>query len=955
MLKNLLIILIEFKNKFISSRIFLISIIYLFLASVLLFKLITLQIVQGENYQNEYEQKIERIVTTPATRGNIYDCNGNLLAYNKLAYAVTIQDNAYYKEKTDFYAMLYKLIQILYSHDEKVIASMEIGIDQDDNYVYTASSDIAKKRFLRDLYGLRNIDELDDKAGKYSSTISAEELVENRMDYYKLDELTDDAGNKIELNKQEKLDLLNILYTISLTRYRKYEESKIASSVSEGTKIEILENASELLGVNIDEESIRVYNDSLYFSSIVGYIGKIQEDQLSEESEYTINDSIGRVGIEKEMEDILKGEKGDKTMYVDSVGHIMEVTAETPAIPGNDVYLNIDRNLQIGTYHLIEQQLAGILATKLVNEEEPNNELKDSTSRLIPVKDAYFQLINNNVLDMNHFAMNDASSTEAAIESKFLSYKEATLNTINAELNSPSASKVSELPEDIKVYMYYIFKKLAEEEIGIILPSVPDTNTDYMNSWEENEISLRELLYHGISEGWIDVTKFPSDDKYSDSGIVYERLVTYINSILEEDTEYLKLLYKYMIKNNILTGKELCIALYDQGVLAYDEVAVNELNANGEDYAYEFLVNKIKNIEITPAQLALDPCTAGVVITDTRTGEVRALVSYPGYDNNRLTNTMDADYYSKLLDDQSIPLYNNTTQTRKAPGSTFKPISAIAALEEGVVTPEEKIECTGIYEEVSPSIKCWIYPGKHKELDVVGALENSCNVYFVEIGHRLSTDANDEYHTNLGIENIRKYAVMFGLDHTSGIELAENEPLISDENPEQSAIGQGTHSFANVQLSRYMCAMASKGNIFEISILDKVTDSRGNLLTDYAPNVSGHIDISETTWELVHAGMRKVIEDGPASKIFSDLEVEIAGKTGTAQESKSRANHAFFVSFAPYINPEVAVTVNIPFGYSSSNAAAIAKNVYSFYFGYTNVDEIMENSALNVTNVNIGD
>ena len=198
---------------------------------------------------------------------------------------------------------------------------------------------------------------------------------------------------------------------------------------------------------------------------------------------------------------------------------------------------------------------------------------------------------------------------------------------------------------------------------------------------------------------------------------------------------------------------------------------------------------------------------------------------------------------------------------------------------------------------------------------------------------------------------------MFGLDETSGIEISEKSPQMTTEKPEASSIGQANHSYSNVQLARYITAIANRGTVFKLSLLDKLTDSQGNLITDYTPEVRSTVDIADSTWNVVHSGMRKVISDGSAKKIFSDLEVDIAGKTGTAEELKNGhiINHAFFVSFAPYQDPEIAVTVNIPYGYSSSNAATAAKNIYRYYYGYTDLDYILNNSALNVSNVEIGE
>ena len=959
MLNDLKYILKEIKDKLLSSRLFVVALFYSMIVFILFCKLFNLQIVNGEAYLKDYVAKTEKTVALPATRGNIYDVHGNLLAYNKLAYAVTIQDNGYFEKDNELNLMIYNLVKLLHNNDEKVIGSLEISLDDGGNFYYTGNNDNAKKRFLKDLYQLKSVDELDSPNGKYKSSLSAAEAIENRVKAYKLNELKDEYGNVISLTDREKLDIINIRYTMILTNYKKYEATKVASAISETTKVTILENMSNLKGVNVEEENIRVYNDSIYFSSVIGYIGKVNEEKLKElqelNSDYTINDSVGRSGIEEYMESTLRGSKGSRTMFVDNVGHIMEVSKESASVAGNDVYLTIDRELQIGIYHIIEQQLAGILVSKIVNQDEPNTENTNSTNRLIPVKDAYFQLINNNILNIDRFSQENASDIEKNIYSKFLDYKEKTINSVYEELKGDGSRKMSELSKELNAFMYYIYTKLSSDDVEIIVKANIDENADYFMKWKADDISMRDFIYTGIAGNWIDVTKLNANAKYSDATSVYNSLVDYTIELLKEDREFYKLMYKYMIKQNVLSGNELCLALYEQGVLAPDELQRQNLSTGDPNYAYQFLIDKIRNIEITPAQLALDPCTAGVVITDSNTGEVKALVSYPGYDNNRLANVMDVAYYNSLDKDQSFPMYNNATQAQKAPGSTFKPISAIAGLEEKVISPTEVIDCTGRYDVTNPPIKCWIFPGHHGNLDMIGAIQNSCNYYFTEIGHRLSTTENNEYSTSLGLERIAKYATLFGLNHKSGVELIESEPVISNELPEQSAIGQGTHLFTNVQLSRYISAVANRGNVFELSLLDNVKDRDGNIITEFTPKVSSHIDIENSTWDYVQLGMREVVKEGSAKKVFKDLDVEIAGKTGTTQETKSRANHAFFVSFAPYSNPEISVTVNIPFGYSSSNAALVAKNVYKLYFGYTDINSIINSKATPVIDVNVGD
>ncbi len=957
MFKDLLEILKEFFKKLVSSRLFILGALFMFLFGVLVVQLFHLQIIEGEKYQETYMAKTEKRVSLAGTRGNIYDKKGNLLAYNQLAYNVTIQDNNDYPRSNDKNRMLLLLVRILNRHGEKVQGEFSIGFDSSGEMVFTTTSETARKRFLSDYYGLKSASELDKPDGSTPSDVTPREIFESRIEYYGLDQLKDENGNLISYTEEEALGIINIRYTMSFTAYRKYESTTIATNVSRETMTDVLENSADLKGVDIEKSTIRVYNDSIYFAPIIGYIGKVWDDELGKLKEinpdYELTDLVGKTGIEASMEAELQGKKGSQTMYVDSVGRILEIVDQKEPEAGHDIYLTIDRELQIGIYHLLEQQLAGVITNKLVNRDLEDNDYKKASQIPIPVKDAYFQLINNNVLDMNAFAAPEASQVEKTIYAKYSQSREQILSVIQAELLNEQASMLSELPEDLFAYMQYIYSYLVDQ--GIIETDKIDQNSEEYRAWKNDTISLREYLYKGIADSWIDTTGLNIEDRYSDADKIYQVIIQYVMDDLKTDSAFTKRIYRYLVNDGTVTGKELCLALYAQNVLAFDESEVRMLETNGEEYAFQFIRQKISDIEITPSQLALDPCSASCVVTDVNTGEVKALVTYPRYDNNKFSGSVDAEYYSRLNNDLSLPLFNNATQAQKAPGSTFKPIIAVAALEEGAISLTETVTCTGLYQEITPYMRCWIYPGSHGPLDVEHGIMNSCNVFFAEAGHRLSTDENGNYLPDLGIEKIQKYASMFGLNEASGIEISEKAPQMTTEKPEASSIGQGKNSYSNVQLARYITAIANRGDVYKLSLLDKMTDSQGNLIKDFTPEIRSKIDIADSTWNVVQSGMRKVISNGSANRIFRDLEVDIAGKTGTAEESKIRGNHAFFISYGPYANPDICVTVNIPYGYSSSNAATAAKNIYRFYYGYTDLDYILNNSALSVSNIEIGD
>lgn len=371
---------------------------------------------------------------------------------------------------------------------------------------------------------------------------------------------------------------------------------------------DILEHAADLVGVNIQESTIRVYNESLYFAPIIGYTGKVTSERLEElkavNDDYELNDVVGRTGIESSMELELKGKKGSQTAYVDNVGRILSVTGEVAPVAGNDIWLTLDLNLQKGIYHILEKQLAGVLLKTIVNQDEKDIAYIDSSSIKIPIKKAYFQLINNNVLSIDNFASEEASDVEQQIYQKYESSRVRIEQELRGELQSENATPMNALSEEMQAYMQYIYSYLSSSSKAIVQRDAIDTSSDMYQAWKNGTISLREYLYYGIANNWIDTTKLDIQSRYSNADDVFTALLDDCFRDLEKDPAFEKLIYQYLINNNVVTGRELCMALYSQNVLAYDENEVNLLRVSGEEYAYQFLMNKIRNIEITPAQLA---------------------------------------------------------------------------------------------------------------------------------------------------------------------------------------------------------------------------------------------------------------------------------------------------------------------------------------------------------------
>ncbi len=245
-------------------------------------------------------------------------------------------------------------------------------------------------------------------------------------------------------------------------------------------------------------------------------------------------------------------------------------------------------------------------------------------------------------------------------------------------------------------YLTYICDDLLRDTLGDYLKRMPLIPLTVLirNGQPIRDISLKDYLTYAASQNWIDISKISTEGDYLDSDEVYQALTDYLIDYLKTDTNFSKLLYKYMLQEDTISGSEICLVLYEQGVLSKDDGSYETL-ASGAMTAYDFMINKIYTLEIEPAQLALEPCSASAVITDVKTGEVLACVSYPGYDNNRLVNNMDTDYYAKLSTDKSSPFFNKATQQTTAPGSTFKILSTVAGMSEGVIDDGTYINCTG--------------------------------------------------------------------------------------------------------------------------------------------------------------------------------------------------------------------------------------------------------------------
>lgn len=926
MLKSLL-------REFISiirSRLFIVGAFFVILFLVVFHRLFVLQVVEGESYLEKFTYRIQKETQTKAPRGTIYDCNGTVLAYDRLAYSIVIEDSTLLTDNASKNDMIEELIQIIEKNGEEPVNNMPMIISDDGTVIFNGS-DSTVRNFKKDIFGLNYTDSLSEK----QEAMTAQEL----FDYMRSEDFFNLSK---DFSTEEAMKIMAIRYELYMKRYQKYVSVTVVSDVDDKLVAAIKENSADLPGVTIEQDYIREYNDSKYFSHITGYTGTISDEQLDafkEEghTEYDSSDIVGKTGIESVFEYELAGTKGSQTLYVNSLGSILDTTDVTAAVPGNDVYLTIDADLTETIYNLLEEKISGILLAKLVDGtiDEDNN-----TDHLISYDQVFHAFIENNVLDIEHFYENDATDLEKSVGSRFDDYLDGVMVEIENQLRADSFTPQGSLSKEYNKYFNYIYTWLKNN--SFLNGDLYDSDEEVYKQWEDGEIGFGAFLKHAISQGWIDTTQLDITGEYVDTAEVYDALVTALLNGIRDDSGFHKLVYKYVLSSGTVTGKEICLLLYDQGILSKDDGDYEKLS-KGVVNAQGFIYDKIYNMEITPDMLALDICSGAVVVTDPNSGEVKALVSYPSYDANLIS---DSDYYASLLNNESRPLFNRATQQTSAPGSTYKMLAAIAGLEEGLIDVDTTVYDEITFDKVTPSPSCWNKAG-HGNVNVIKAIGVSCNYFFYNLGYMASLMEDGTEYDQKGLDTLAKYAEMFGFGQTTGIEIGEAQPNISDESSVRSFIGQGTNNYTPTQVNRYTAAVANEGSVYNLSLVDKITDSEGNVVEDFTPELFNDLTetIDESTWNAVHEGMWLVVNDTTSYKdVFTSLGVEVAGKSGTAQESELKPDHAWFTGFAPYSDPQAAVTVLISNGYGSTNVVDTFRDSIAAYFNLPLYDSGQDSS-----------
>lgn len=383
--------------------------------------------------------------------------------------------------------------------------------------------------------------------------------------------------------------------------------------------------------------------------------------------------------------------------------------------------------------------------------------------------------------------------------------------------------------------------------------------------------------------------------------------------------------------------------------------------------AEEALKDNIEKIKNGGFGKSYDAKGGSCIVMNVKTGEVLAMASYPDYNPQSFADGISNEEWKSYNENKSYPLLNKCIQSAYEPGSIFKMVTAIAGLESGNISLTEKINDTGVYKKYGAEWKCWYYTDYHRGhgyLNVIGAIEKSCNFFFYETADRM------------GIDTLDKYATYFGLGRKTGIELpSETAGTLASKdyvksikgswNPGDTinaAIGQGYNKFTPLQMTKYISMIANGGNNVNVSIVKTIQNADGtevskDEINEYVKEKLGlteenteNITLNKDYVNAVREGMKSVTsgESGTAYVRFKDFNIKVGGKTGSAEAGKDANGNdivnAWFAAFAPYDDPEIAVVVMVENGGHGNYTAEAVRNIMAEYFGMNtqNVTEDMQ-------------
>ncbi|NLK37295.1 MAG: hypothetical protein GX299_04355 [Epulopiscium sp.] len=917
-----------------KSRVFVMLSGICLLFFILAVRLFILQIILGETYQKKLTTSVLKTVEQPASRGCIYDRYGRPLATNRAAYSVKIDDSITLNLKE------YKNSLVLKLYDSMV----KNGYLPQDNLPISAT-----KPYTFTFEGTEKEQKKNEEAWKLKSglpkahlDLTAEETLTYLMqtsaipEHYSLKEkrcilslmlgLSDknlmvlSLIQTLEENKETLVDDLPITQTTPYTflfdgnkgKERSWKESvgmsKEELNYNAEETVEYLRDffdLPEILPQNLVRSAISL-RYSMYQQRYRKYQPVTVALDISDKTLATVEESQDTFpGILIDTDSLREYPMGESFSHI--IGYIRKMSEEDYAEYKDDTYPDGDP-----VYHITD--IVGKTGIEKVEERNLNG--KDG---------------------------------EMIVEVDSLGRR---MNTL--ESKEPISGKNVYLTLDSRL------QQAAYNILEDTLTGVVKTKINYAS---KNSVSTKQLFISMVNGNTISVSQI-CNAQSGESYNIYQKILQKrpdFSLTTEDDTAFAKQVITDGIEDGSISPRQLILVMIEQGKISADEEYLGKIK-NGTISPLSVINQKLDSKELHPSDTHVDPCTGSIVVSRVDSGEVLALVTYPSYDNNELVNNFNNSYYNQLLNDPNTPLVNRPLKEKKAPGSTLKMITALAGLESGVITPYTTIRDLGYYKKAgTPYPKCWIYGsygGTHGNVNVSSALEVSCNYFFYETAFRLGNAAQGT--TENSITTLNEYMAAFGLNDYTGIEIGETQPNIASPNYKErtfksvnpdattsqtrwtdgdtirAAIGQSVNNFAPAHMNKYIATLANGGTRYKMHLLSKIENPDGTIDTKIDEQVENILELQEANLKAVYKGMLMVTRGnkGTLRGVFKDFPVDVAAKSGTAEEKKNKSSHTWFVAFAPADDPQIAITVMIPFGEESgSPAAVVAREVIREYMG----------------------
>lgn len=908
-------------REFFSNRIVILSVIFAVLLFLLWRHLFIMQVVDQEHYISSEPDTYTSTITTQGTRGEIYDRYGRILAGNVYTWSLYYDSSDTPK---DLNGLCHRISTLLAKYSVTTDLPFAIEYDAVHGIRYTSeykNNAALRILFLAEIYSKSSID-----------LTAAEKRTEAQeaFDYMRdtLFEIPPDA-----YSTEEMLEIMRLRYAIYINRFTTENLIHVASRLPEEFRVTIREQQQDYPGFSCQTVESRYYPEGEAFSHILGYMGGIPETSLKEYQErgYGVDDRIGRDGLEAVYESNLRGSQGRiEVTYSRLTDEEISRTVKQEPTMGNSVYLTLDKDMQNAVYNILRENVKTLLIEKITGVSGENGSEYSAVDVLV-------SLVNNGAVHPQDIF--DSPSPYADSFRKVYDAKSsAILNELRGAVMDPSYLIADYDDELMEIYNTWI--ETMRDAEGIL-------SSDYRNSgifyeqYKAGQKSAHEFLEYCIYSNYVDLEQLGLEHEM-DMNVVFPELINQELASLAESESYQRIVSGFILQDGLYGTREFLLLMYDLGELSNGDGSRTRLE-NGGINSEECLILKIQSDELSPSAIHLDPCSASTVITDTDTGEVLAIASYPSYDNNRFTQ--DADYNQAMMEDASSPLIFRALEEDRAPGSTYKLCTSITALECGVVTEGETIYDDYRFEYVHSADKPTCFrTWSHGDINIVEAIQESCNYFFYTMGYRLCEPVEEyDYEDATGLRKLASYAVDLGLATKTGIELSEAEPHTSTQDAIRSAIGQGTNSFTTANINRYTCTIANNGDVMNLYVVDRILDYKGDVVMKTVPVKDHDADVSLYTFSVVKQGMIQMAQNYPNLQVFMNGSgLTVAGKTGTAQEYNDRPDHALFTGYVDVDNPDITISVTIPFGGNSVAAVRTFVDLTQYYYSI----EIAEASVI---------